>query len=106
MIRDRLIVGLKNQKLSEKLQMNASLTLENAAQQARQSKSVKKLKKQEVIQSGLLPTTSDVDQMEFNEKKTPKAATASETKTTQQIQQRFKNPKSKPRKGTSGCERC
>lgn len=69
MIRDRLIVGLKNQKLSEKLQMNASLTLENAAQQARQSKSVKKLQKQEVIQSGLLPTTSDVDQMEFNEKK-------------------------------------
>ena len=47
MIRDRLVVGLRDMKLSEKLQMNAALTLENAAQQARQSESVKQ--QQEVI---------------------------------------------------------
>ena len=42
MIRDRLVVGIRNEKLSEKLQINASLTLESAVQQARQSESVKK----------------------------------------------------------------
>ena len=37
MIRDRLVVGLSNDKLSEKLQMNSGLTLEEAVQQARQT---------------------------------------------------------------------
>ena len=39
---DRLVVGLSNDKLSEKLQMNSGLTLEQAVQQARQSENVKK----------------------------------------------------------------
>ena len=34
MIRDRLVVGLRNDKLSEKLQMNSGLTLEQAVQLA------------------------------------------------------------------------
>lgn len=36
-IHDYLVVGITNKKLSEKLQMNASLMLENAVQQARQA---------------------------------------------------------------------
>ena len=47
MLRDRLVVGLRDMKLSKKLQMGAALTLENAAQQARQIESVKQ--QQEVI---------------------------------------------------------
>ena len=49
MIRDRLFVGLKNDKLCEKLQMNSGLTLEQAVQQARQSENVRK--QQGVIRS-------------------------------------------------------
>ena len=47
MIRDRLVVGLRNDKLSEKLQMNSGLTLEQAVQQARQSENVKKQRNKE-----------------------------------------------------------
>ena len=42
MIRDRIVVGLKDDKLSEKLQLNAELTLKQAIDQARQSEAVKK----------------------------------------------------------------
>ena len=42
MIRDRLVVDLRNDKLSEKLQMISGLTLEQAVQQARQSENVRK----------------------------------------------------------------
>ena len=40
MIIDRLVVGLRNDKLSQKLQMNSGLTLEQAVQQVRQSENV------------------------------------------------------------------
>ena len=40
MIRDRLVVGISNAKLSEKLQLDPSLTLEKAITQARQSEAV------------------------------------------------------------------
>ena len=42
MIRDRLVVGLRDSKLSEKLQLDANLTLESAVSQARQNEAVKK----------------------------------------------------------------
>ena len=41
MIRDRIVVGLLNPRLSEKLQMDDKLTLESAVTQARQSEAVK-----------------------------------------------------------------
>ena len=41
MIRDRFVVGLRNDNLSAKLQTNLDLTLEHAVQQARQSENVK-----------------------------------------------------------------
>ena len=36
LIRDRIVVGLRNKKLSEKLQLDPNLTLEKATAQARQ----------------------------------------------------------------------
>ena len=42
MIRDRLIVGLRDAKLSERLQLDADLTLETAVTKARQSETVHK----------------------------------------------------------------
>ena len=42
LIRDRIVVGIRDGKLSEKLQMEAELTLESAVTLARQSESVKK----------------------------------------------------------------
>ena len=42
LIRDRIVVGLRNVKLSEKLQMDSALTLQSAINSARQRESVKK----------------------------------------------------------------
>ena len=42
MIRDRIVVGLRDRKLSERLQLEADLTLEKAMTMARQSESVRK----------------------------------------------------------------
>lgn len=42
LIRDRIVVGLRNKKLSEKLQLDASLTLGKATAQGRQSEEIKK----------------------------------------------------------------
>ena len=41
MVRDRIVVGIKDSKLSEKLQMDNELTLEKAISLARNSESVK-----------------------------------------------------------------
>ena len=40
MIRDRLVVGIRDNGLSERLQMNADLTLERAMKPIRQSEAV------------------------------------------------------------------
>ena len=42
LIRDRIVVGIRNQSLSEKMQLNETLTLEKAARMARESEAVKK----------------------------------------------------------------
>ena len=42
MIRDRLVVGLQDASLSEKLQLDAELTLDKAVTRVRQDKAVKK----------------------------------------------------------------
>ena len=41
MIRDRIVVGIRNSALSEKLQLDATLTLQKAIQEARNSETVK-----------------------------------------------------------------
>ena len=45
LIRDRIVVGIKDSELSEKLQMEATLTLEQAVTSVRQSEAVKKQQK-------------------------------------------------------------
>ena len=42
LIRDRIVVGLKDKKLSEQLQLDSKLTLEKAITKSRQSETVKK----------------------------------------------------------------
>ena len=61
-IRDRIVVGLKDKKLSEKLQLDSKLTLEKAVTQARQSETVKK---QQDIMQGTQPDppSANVDQI-------------------------------------------
>ncbi|XP_078793900.1 uncharacterized protein LOC105353799 isoform X3 [Oryzias latipes] len=49
MVRDRFVVGLKDKRLSEQLQMDPELTLENAVNRARQSEQVKR--QQEMLHS-------------------------------------------------------
>ena len=56
MIRDRIIVGLRDRKLSERLQLEADLTLEKAVAIARQSESVRK--QQSVIRGGIATESS------------------------------------------------
>ena len=67
LIRDRIVVGLQDVKLSEKLQMDSSLTLQTAINKARQNESVKK--QQEILRSGSTdpPASPEVD--EVNEAK-------------------------------------
>ena len=42
LIRDRLVVGFRDTRLAERLQLHPELTLEKAVNQARQSEAVKK----------------------------------------------------------------
>ena len=58
LIRDRLVVGLRDSKLSEKLQLNAELTLEKAVTQARQHESVKQ---QQPVVRGEMAVSAEMD---------------------------------------------
>ena len=55
LIRDRIVVGLRDSKLSEKLQLDADLTLEKAITQARQSEAVKQ--QQSIVRQADMPAT-------------------------------------------------
>ena len=46
MFRDRLVVGIRDQELSEKLQLDSELTLEKAKKTIRQKEAVKEQRKQ------------------------------------------------------------
>ena len=59
MIRDRLVLGLRDTKPSERLQLDSELTLEKAVNQARQSEAVKK--QQHILRGGPSGEGSKVD---------------------------------------------
>ncbi|XP_064468028.1 uncharacterized protein LOC135378816 [Ornithodoros turicata] len=59
LIRDRLVVGLRDKKLSERLQLDSGLTLEKAVNTARNSEAVKG--QQPTIRGGLAPSTLSTD---------------------------------------------
>ena len=51
LLRDRLVVGIRDAALSERLQLDAELTLEKTEKQVRQKEAVKEQRKQ--LQSGV-----------------------------------------------------
>ncbi|KAK0135441.1 hypothetical protein N1851_028708 [Merluccius polli] len=63
LIRDRIVVGLRDAKLSENLQLDADLTLENAIRRVKQSAAVKR---QQPVLRGTGQVTGHVDVMYKN----------------------------------------
>ena len=63
LLRDRIVVGLQDVKLSKKLQMDSSLTLQTTINNAKQNESVKK--EQEILRSGSTepPASPEVDEV-------------------------------------------
>ena len=61
MIRDKIVVGLVDEQLSEKLQLDPNLTLKRAVDQARQKKAVRK--QQAVVRCNHPVVTTNVDAM-------------------------------------------
>ena len=59
LIRDRIVVGLQNRELSEKLQLDPNLTLEKATNLARQRETVKQ--QQNILDGGFKSTPAHVD---------------------------------------------
>ena len=59
LIRDRIVMGLQNRELSEKLQLDPNLTLEKATNLARQRETVKQL--QNILDGGFKTTPAHVD---------------------------------------------
>ena len=57
LIRDRIVVGLRDKALSEKLQLESSLTLEKAINQARQKELIRQ--QQEIIRPQETPVNAD-----------------------------------------------
>ncbi|XP_028514411.1 uncharacterized protein K02A2.6 [Exaiptasia diaphana] len=76
LIRDRIVVGLADAKLSEKLQLDSKLTLEKAIEIARQSESVKK--QQQVLrnpdQVNSSPSQANVDAINTRKNGKPRNA--------------------------------
>ena len=72
LIRDRLVVGLKDTKLAERLQLDPELTLEKAVNQTRQSEAVKKqqvLLRDDQSSHGVKETVDAVHKSKFYRKK-------------------------------------
>jgi hypothetical protein len=67
MIRDRIVVGIKDRSLSEKLQLNADLTYTDAMSKSRQSEAVKK--QQSIVRNTEKHTTESVEFMRKGNKK-------------------------------------
>ena len=59
LIRDRIVVGFQNRKLSEKLQLDPNLTLEKASNLARQREAVKQ--QQNILDGRFKTTPAQVD---------------------------------------------
>ncbi|KAL7870545.1 hypothetical protein SRHO_G00080420 [Serrasalmus rhombeus] len=62
MVRDRLVVGLRDKKLSEQLQLDSELTLEKAVTRARQNEQVKN--QQDLLKSNFKSAATDVDSIQ------------------------------------------
>ena len=72
MIRDRLVVGIRDHHLSERLQLDFELTLEKAKQAIRQRKAVQA--QQHSLKGGTDSATSDLDRLQFNSRNPKKTS--------------------------------
>ena len=93
MIRDRLIVGIRNNSLSEQLQMDAELTLEKAKKAVRQKEAV--YGQQSVLNRD--PTCSPVDAVK-------NGSSQGQSQTFRQSRPQRRN--SQPQQNTKHCTRC
>ena len=92
MIRDRIVVGLQDLKLSEKLQLDHELTLTKAINQARQSEAVKK--QQTLLRSDFKESTETKKEVDaVKTRRTPKFEKESSPFTSKKP---FKNPSTHP----------
>ncbi|UYV75118.1 K02A2.6-like [Cordylochernes scorpioides] len=99
MIRDRIVVGVKNLQLSEKLQLEPNLTLERAIQAACQTECVKQ---QQTILRSTTTQAANVDQV-YEKKLPPRRFNSTNGKRDASKKSKFQKW-SKPEK--SGCIRC
>ncbi|UYV66978.1 K02A2.6-like, partial [Cordylochernes scorpioides] len=99
MIRDRIVVGVKNLQLSEKLQLEPNLTLERAIQAACQTECVKQ---QQTILRSTTTQAANVDQV-YEKKLPPRRFNSTNGKRDTSKKSKFQKW-SKPEK--SGCIRC
>ena len=67
MVRDRIVVGIKNSQLSEKMQLDRKLTLEKAVSMARQSETVKQ--QQAVVREGHTAHEGDSQSVDMIQKR-------------------------------------
>ena len=88
LIRDRIVVGLRDAKISEKLQLDPALTLEKAVTQARQKEAVHK--QQSIVRSYVL-SENKIDSVKFRQRLNSDRDTAkTHREDTQGISQRHK----------------
>ena len=75
MIRDRIVVGIRNQRLSERMQLDEKLTLASATKQAREMEAVKsqqsELRDRETKDHRMLPKNVDTLSGKRNQKRRP-----------------------------------
>ena len=98
MIRDRIVVGVRDAKLSEKMQLETALTLAMAVKMVRECESIKK--QQAVVRTDKMPQSVNVDavktakQKKFRKKQTskPQASTGQSQKSAKPYCQRCGKP--------------
>ena len=95
MVRDRIVVGIKDSKLSEKLQMDNELTLEKAISLARNSESIKQ--QQTTVRSDLL-MEPQIEQI--------KGSSRQKVNTDKLVSNTYKSKQPPRAASTTSCTRC
>lgn len=107
MIRDRIVVGIRDSKMSEKLQLDPNLTLEKAVAQVRQREAVQK--QQSVVRDESGTTSVDAIHKGRNNRQGKKKNSYNKTQpqdTGRQNRQTFKNQSTRGTGGQKSCHRC
>ena len=104
LIRDRIVVGILDVKLSEKLQLDHELTLEKAVTQARQSESVKK--QQVLMRPDLDKEVNAVNRKQFPKKKKKFHKQQDRSQQQRSQQQQYNTGQNRQQAQTNVCTRC